>query len=110
MRTMLSLYGRLLQPWLCVATYFWLLILQAVVGDPPEPLLDQWADCGVILLASTFWAAVLCLIPLLAAALWKQSIVFRVNLLAAKAVLVFVSAIFLLRWLVQWQELYQNQK
>jgi hypothetical protein len=111
MKRINSLYGQLMQPWLMVIVYLWLLQLMAVFGiHDPEPLLDRLADWSAILWTLAFWAALGILVTWVIALFVNQKIVLMLNDRAAKAALVLITAFYFIRWISVWEILVGNSE
>ena len=105
------LYGQLLQQWLAVIVYLWLLQLVAVFGiHDPEPLLDQLADWSAILWTLAFWTVPGVSVAWVVALFVNQRTVLMLNDRAAKAALVLVTAFYFIRWLSVWAILFGNSE
>ena len=109
MRKVFSLYGQILWPWLCVVVYLWAVELQAVFSlADHEPLTDRLADCSAILYTLIFWTMIGCAALVLPGLLFGRSVIIRINTLVCKAILVFITALYFIRWLVKWVILYTS--
>ena len=103
MKKIATFYGAIASPWLCVTVYLWGLELRAVIGTDSEPVAVWLADCGAILLTLAFWALVFSFAVAPMGALVHRAIVLRCNRVAAQGALVAVTALYFLRWLLNWQ-------
>ncbi len=105
----LSLYGKLLRPWLTVAVYLWALLLIADFSiKDSEPLLDRLADCSAILWTLMFWSASAVIVLWLIAFPAGGALLVEQNKRGAKFVLVAITAIAFVRWLLNWANLIGN--
>jgi len=98
-----NLFGLIAQPWLCVIVYLWALELRAAVGTESEPVFAWLADCGAILLTLTFWTFALSLALSVCGMLIGRRIALGCNTFAAKVAFIAVTALHLIRWLVNWR-------
>ncbi|MGE5302444.1 MAG: sulfatase [Alphaproteobacteria bacterium] len=98
-----NLLGLIAQPWLCVIVYLWALELRAAVGTESEPVSAWLADCGAILLTLTFWTFALCLALSVCGMLTGRRIALGCSTFAAKVAFIAVTALHLIRWLVNWR-------
>src|SRR5215475_4561333 len=103
MRRIFTRYIQILQPWLSVTVYLWLLELQAAFGTDPEPLLDRLADSNAILWTVMFWNAGISVCIFLVSIPCRTSNVSKVNHLACTAIFILITAFYFVRWLQKWQ-------
>lgn len=102
-KTIISSYGTIVRPWLCLAVYLWILALQSVYGSDFEPLLDRLADAALILWTALLWVATFAAIVTLAA-LWLPLLsVRRTNEWVCHVGIILVSAFYLMLWLTRWR-------
>lgn len=106
MRRTLTRYIQILQPWLSVTVYLWLLELQAAFGTDAEPLLDRLADSSAILWTLMFWATGLSGGILLVSIVFRISNVSKVNNLACNAAFIIPTAFHFVVWLHKWKVRY----
>jgi hypothetical protein len=94
----LSLYGKLLRPWLSVVVYLWILLLLAdfAINDP-EPILDRLADCSAILWTLILWAALAVFVLWLVAFFSGSARPIEFNKHGAKFVFVAITALGFIR-------------
>lgn len=108
MRRILSRYVEILQPWLSVTVYLWLLELQAALGTDPEPLLDRLADSSAILWTLMFWIAGLSVSIFLVSILFRISNVSKVNNLVCNVAFIVITAFHFVLWLHRWKRHYPD--
>ena len=106
MKRILSFYGVILRPWLCVVVYLWASEFVAVFRTGIAPLLDRSADAAAILWTLIFWTALFCAVLSLAGRSRFKSAFVRTNELACRASCILVTGFFLKRWLDGWKDLY----
>ena len=103
MTSIFRLYGKLLQPWITVAAYFWMLeVTFCFASNDPEPFLDRAADCSAILWTLLFWVAAVVMVPWLSAAIFDRAILLAINEYVSTAALVVITALAFARWLFNW--------
>src|SRR5688572_30616705 len=103
MRRVLSDYFQILQPWLSVTAYLWLLELQGAFGTDPEPLLDRLADSSAILWTLMLWVAVLSVGIFVVSIPFRTSTVSKVNHLACNTAFILITAFHFVLWLRKWK-------
>src|SRR6266545_3061879 len=102
----LALYKNIASPWICLIIYLWALELRAVIGTDSEPVAAWLADCAAILLTLSFWTLLFCLPIAVVAALTGRVRALYLNKLAVKACLIAVTAMYFVRWLLNWQSFF----
>ena len=106
MRKLLSLFGQVLRPWLCVVVYLWALEFQSVFSIVDhEPLMDRLADCSAILWNLIFWTTLLCAPLWLLALSFPNLAVTRFSTSACKGGLILVTGYYFALWLKMWSHL-----
>jgi arylsulfatase A-like enzyme len=85
--------------------YLWILSLQSVYGTDSEPVIDILADAASILWTMVLWAAVLAALVALTTLWLPQLSVCRINEMVCRIGCILMSAVYLMRWLLQWRSL-----
>lgn len=108
MKLAVACYRDIAASWICAAVYLWVLELRAAIGTDSEPVAAWLADCAAILLTLVFWAAVLALPITIFGITGGIDRIRSINKLVVKACLVSITAVHLVRWLLNWQNIVTN--